>query len=72
MTDSFAYDVFLSHSAKDKDVVRTLAERLKADNIRVWFDEWVMKPGESAGAADWVYRWTAGHDESVQVAWENA
>ena len=50
MTDSFAYDVFLSHSAKDKDVVRALAERLKADNIRVWFDEWVIKPGDSIPA----------------------
>jgi hypothetical protein len=31
---------FLSHSAKDKAVVRPLAERLRADGLKVWFDEW--------------------------------
>ena len=30
-TESFPYDVFLSHSAKDKAVVRPLAERLRQD-----------------------------------------
>jgi hypothetical protein len=36
----FDFEVFLSHSAKDKDTVRSLAERLKNDGLRVWFDEW--------------------------------
>ena len=36
----FAFDVFLSHSAKDKDTVREVAERLRMDGLRVWFDEW--------------------------------
>jgi GTPase SAR1 family protein len=27
--------------------VRELAERLRKDGIRVWFDEWVIKPGDS-------------------------
>lgn len=31
MTDLFTYDVFLSHSAKHKTVVRDLAERLRKD-----------------------------------------
>jgi len=43
----FKYDVFLSHSSKDKPVVRAVAERLKSDGLRVWFDEWVLKPGDS-------------------------
>src|ERR1700693_5283674 len=43
MSDDFKYDVFLSHSSKDKDVVRTIAERLRADGLRVWFDEWEVK-----------------------------
>src|SRR4051812_36790688 len=43
----FDYDVFLSHSAKDKAVVRPLAERLRKDGVKVWFDEWVLKPGDS-------------------------
>ncbi len=29
--DTFPYDVFLSHSAKDEAVVRPLAERLRRD-----------------------------------------
>ena len=33
MPDEFHYDVFLSHSAKDKAVVRPLAERLRTDGI---------------------------------------
>jgi hypothetical protein len=40
---SFTYDVFLSHSSKDKPVVRDIAERLKKD---VWFDEWVLPQDE--------------------------
>ena len=31
MQNDFTHDVFLSHSAKDKAVVRPLAERLRAD-----------------------------------------
>ena len=62
-TEAYPYDVFLSHSAKDKAVVRAsslsasngeragvrcrslhLAERLRADGVKVWFDEWVLQP----------------------------
>ena len=46
----FQYDVFLSHSAKDKAVVRSLAERLRQDGLEMWFDEWVLKPGDSIPA----------------------
>jgi hypothetical protein len=48
---AFPYDAFLSHSAKDKAVVRPLAERLRADGLKVWFDEWelpVAAPRQSA------------------------
>ena len=44
MGQEFEYDVFLSHSAKDKAAVRPLAERLRKDGLKVWFDEWVLKP----------------------------
>ena len=47
MTVGFEYDVFLSHSSKDKTVARELAERLKGDGLLVWLDEWVIKPGDS-------------------------
>jgi hypothetical protein len=50
MSDEFACDVFLSHSVKDKAVVRPLAERLRKDGVTVWFDEWVLKSGEDRGA----------------------
>ena len=48
--ESFTHDVFLSHSAKDKAVVRAVAERLRKDGLRVWFDEWEIKPGDSIPA----------------------
>jgi hypothetical protein len=47
MPDEFQFDVFLSHSAKDKAVVRPLAERLRKDGVKVWLDEWMIKPGDS-------------------------
>ena len=43
MPDQFQHDVFLNHSAKDKAVVRPLAERLRKDGVKVWFDEWVIE-----------------------------
>ncbi len=45
MIDIFQHDVFLSHSKADKTRVRYLAERLRAAGLRVWFDEWIIKPG---------------------------
>jgi hypothetical protein len=55
--EAFTHDVFLSHSAKDKAVVRAVAERLRSDGLRVWFEQWELKPevplahrmGEGAG-----------------------
>ena len=49
MDAQFFYDVFLSHSAKDKAVVRPLAERLLVavrKHLKVWFDEWMLKAGD--------------------------
>jgi hypothetical protein len=42
---AFPYGAFLSHSLKEKAVVRLLAERLRKDGLRVWLDAWVPKPG---------------------------
>jgi len=50
MAGDFTYDVFLSHSAKDKEVVRPLAERLRSDGLRVWLDDWEIRPGDSIPA----------------------
>ena len=45
--EEFSHDVFLSHSSRDKAVVRELAQRLKGDGVRVWFDEWEIGVGQS-------------------------
>ncbi len=50
MPDDFHFDVFLSPSSKNKPVVRYIAERLKKDGVKVWFDEWEIKPGDSIPA----------------------
>ena len=47
LSEQYSFDVYLCHSSKDKDVVREIAKRLRADGLRVWFDEWVLKPGDS-------------------------
>src|SRR5215218_7973007 len=47
MTDEFQYDVFLSHSSKDNLVVRALAQRLRADGLRVWLDDWEIRVGDN-------------------------
>ncbi|GEM_PF-1818585 len=46
MPDNFLWDVFLSHNRKDKTRVRQVAERLRAAGLRVWFDEWIIQPGD--------------------------
>jgi len=46
MADAFAYDVFLSYNSNDKERVRRLAERFREAGLRVWFDEWVIQPGD--------------------------
>jgi len=49
--DDFQYDVFLSHSAKDKAVVRPLAERLRADGLKV--RACPAKPPGEGGGDEW-------------------
>lgn len=42
------YDVFISHASEDKDeVVRPLAIALRDKGIKVWYDEFEMKIGDS-------------------------
>lgn len=41
-------DLFISHASEDKEAVaRPLALKLKAAGVRVWFDEFVLKLGDS-------------------------
>jgi hypothetical protein len=44
MEGEFSYDVFLCHSAKDQMEARAIAERLRKDGLKVWFDEWEIRP----------------------------
>ena len=42
------YDVFISHTTEDKgEVVRPLAKALIARNVRVWYDEFELRIGDS-------------------------
>jgi hypothetical protein len=47
MPEEFQYHIFLSHSSKDKAMVSDVANRLRSDGLKVWFDEWILKPGDS-------------------------
>ena len=42
------FDVFVSHASEDKDgIVRPLARALQAEELRVWYDEFELKIGDS-------------------------
>jgi len=42
------WDVFISHASEDKDsFVRELAESLKSYGVKVWYDEFTLKIGDS-------------------------
>ncbi|MBN1186513.1 MAG: toll/interleukin-1 receptor domain-containing protein [Bacteroidales bacterium] len=41
------YDLYISHSSKDKEFVRKLANDLIKNGLTIWLDEWNMIPGES-------------------------
>lgn len=41
------HDVFLSHSSSDNPIVLELAQRLRADGLRVWIDNWEIQEGDS-------------------------
>lgn len=48
MTTSFTPQLFISHASEDKDIfVRPLAHALKAKGLKVWYDEFSLKPGDS-------------------------
>ena len=42
------YDVFISHASEDKEsIVRPLANALKNERLKVWYDEFELKIGDS-------------------------
>ena len=40
------FDVFLAHNSQDKPAVRELGRLLKERGLKVWLDEWNLKPGD--------------------------
>lgn len=46
----FKYDVFLSHSSKDQVEATDLAERLRADGLRIWLYNWDVRPEDDIPA----------------------
>ncbi len=46
MIENYEYDVYLAHSSHDKPRIRPLANRLRQCGLRVWFDEWIIRPGD--------------------------
>ena len=52
MNDVMKYDVFISHASEDKDlIVRPLVTMLKKLSVRVWYDEFSLKLGDSLSAS---------------------
>jgi len=48
LEDDREFDVFISHASEDKDaVVRPLATTLQDGGLRVWYDEFELKIGDS-------------------------
>ena len=45
------FDVFLSHSAKDREFVSSLATDLMEAGLHVWLDQWNIRPGDSFAEA---------------------
>lgn len=42
------WDVFISHASEDKEtIVRPLASLLRSEGLRVWYDEFSLKLGDS-------------------------
>nr|WP_321499441.1 DUF1883 domain-containing protein [uncultured Dethiosulfovibrio sp.] len=42
------YDVFISHASEDKDdIVRSLANALKGEGLKVWYDDFTLRIGDS-------------------------
>lgn len=47
-SDDREYDVFISHASEDKEeIVRELAHALDAHDLRVWYDEFTLRIGDS-------------------------
>ncbi len=46
MNSAYKYDVFLSHNSKDKEIVISIARKLRDVGLSVWLDTWNLIPGK--------------------------
>src|ERR1017187_8789391 len=47
MTDTYVHDAFLRYEKESKEDAERLARTLRSEQVRVWYDEWEIKPGEN-------------------------
>ena len=60
MTDSQSrYAVFLSHDGRDKDLIESIAHKLRDSGLLPWFDKWELIPGN---------RWIGGLAEGINAS----
>lgn len=46
------YDLFISHASEDKDsIVRRVAEYLRSNGYKIWYDEFTLRVGDSLRAS---------------------
>jgi len=57
------YDVFISYNHRDQDLAKQIAKELKVWGLKVWFDDWELKPGST-----WQEGLTKGLMESNSTA----
>lgn len=76
--DGTIYDVFISHASEDKDeVVRPLAAALESGGLRVWYDEFTLKIGDSlrqkidAGLASSRFGIVVLSNDFIKKGWTN-
>lgn len=64
--DQSEWDVFISHASEDKDaVVRPLAAELRGRGLRVWYDEYELKIGDSLRTS--IERGLAGSRRGIVI-----
>ncbi|MHC4864946.1 MAG: toll/interleukin-1 receptor domain-containing protein, partial [Planctomycetota bacterium] len=43
--DVQGFDVFLCHNSEDKAAVKKIGKELEGRGVKVWLDDWELRPG---------------------------
>ena len=46
-SDQYKFDLFLRYHREQARWARQLAERLDREGFKVWFDRWMLQPGDN-------------------------